>query len=61
MVFIVQKQVESARGIMYFAIIGAKSRKALDASGTNIGKVVLWDYHGGDNQLWYWEEDVLRN
>ena len=28
------------------------------------GEVHLWEYHGGDNQLWYWdgpEKDILRN
>jgi len=46
---------------MYFAIIGVESGKALDASGSDLGEVILWDFHGGENQLWYFEGDVLRN
>ena len=31
---------------------------------SNVGEVVIWDYNGQDNQLWYWDgpnRDVLRN
>ena len=48
----------------YFKIFGEQSRKVLDASQTNPGEVVLWEAHGGDNQLWYWDgidRDILRN
>ena len=48
----------------YFLIFGDQSGRVLDASLSNIGEVVLWDKHGGDNQLWFWygqDRDVLKN
>jgi len=48
----------------YFNIVGDSSGKVLDASMSNVGEVVIWDYNGQDNQLWYWDgpnRDVLRN
>ena len=43
----------------YFVIKGKESGKVLDAASD--GNVILYDYHGGDNQLWFWDKDVLRN
>ena len=48
----------------YFKIFGGASGKVLDASRSNVGEVVLWESHNGDNQLWYWDgpnQDNLRN
>ena len=48
----------------YFLIFGDHSGRVLDASRTNGGEVVLWGKHGGDNQLWFWDnqnQGVLRN
>ena len=48
----------------YFTIRGHQSGKVLDASLSNVGEVVLWDFNGGDNQLWFWDgrdRDILRN
>ena len=48
----------------YFFIFGDHSGKVLDASQTDGGEVVLWEKHGGDNQLWFWDnqnQGVLRN
>ena len=47
-----------------FYIFGDHSGKVLDASLSSEGEVVLWEKHGGDNQLWFWDDqyrDVLRN
>ena len=33
--------------------------RVLDATGN--GEVVMWEIHEGDNQMWYWEGDVLKN
>ena len=56
----------------FFKIVADWSGKVLDAipnftgdvcSGSS-GEVHLWEYHGGHNQLWYWdgpEKDILRN
>ena len=48
----------------YFLIFGDHSGRVLDASRTNGGEVVLWEKHGRDNQLWFWDnqnQGVLRN
>ena len=39
---------------VYYSIIEQASGKALDA--TSGGDVVLYSYHGGENQLWSWED-----
>ena len=47
-----------------FIIESQQSGKVLDAALTDIGEVILWDYNGGDNQLWFWDgrdRDILRN
>ena len=45
----------------YFLIYSPQNGKVLDASNPN--EVVLWESHGGDNQLWFWDDggDILRN
>ena len=49
-------------GNNYFLIFSLETRKVLDVSGTNKDEVILWESHGGDNQLWFWDgEDILRN
>ena len=45
----------------YFAILGKQSGKALDANRSNQGELFLWDFNGGDNQLWFWDGELLRN
>ena len=45
----------------YFAILGKQSGKALDANRNNQGELFLWDFNGGDNQLWFWDGELLRN
>ena len=51
-----------AMGNNYFLIFSLETRKVLDVSGTNKDEVILWESHGGDNQLWFWDgEDILRN
>ena len=48
--------------VEYFSIINHYSGKALTASLTNVGVIVMWTYHGNDNQLWFWDgAHVLRN
>ena len=38
----------------YFSIIEQATGKALDA--TDKGDVILYPYHGNDNQLWSWKD-----
>ena len=48
----------------YFLIFGDHSGRVLDASLSDVGEVILWEKHGDDNQLWFWDDqdrDVLRN
>ena len=35
--------------------------RVLDASIKDPGEVHMWELHGGDNQLWYWQGDSLKN
>ena len=46
----------------YFIITSRHSGKVLDASldESSTGKVILWSYHGKDNQLWFWDDDNIR-
>ena len=39
---------------VYYSIIEQASGKALNATGED--DVVLYSYHGGENQLWSWED-----
>jgi hypothetical protein len=49
-------------GDKYFLIFALETRKVLDVSQSNENEVILWEPHGGDNQLWFWDgEDILRN
>ena len=41
--------------ISYFAIRSQLSSKTLDVDTGDPNKIQMWDYHGGDNQLWYWD------
>lgn len=41
----------------YFAIKSNMNSKCLDANQRE--KITLWDYHGGDSQLWYWNPNGL--
>ena len=46
----------------YFSIIEQATGKALDA--TSGGDVILYSYHGNDNQLWSWKDvgkTILEN
>ena len=47
--------------VEYFSLINHNSKKALDASNTNNGKIAMWPLHGNDNQLWFWDGHLLRN
>ena len=42
-----------------------KSGKAMDAtwdpSWAPDYPVIMWDYNGGNNQLWFWDGNLLRN
>ena len=38
----------------YFSIIEQATEKALDV--TSGGDVILYSYHGYDNQLWFWKD-----
>ena len=45
----------------YFFIRQEFSMRVLDASIKDPGEVHMWELHGGDNQLWYWQGDALKN
>ena len=45
----------------YFFIRQEFSMRVLDASIKDPGEVHIWERHGGDNQLWYWQGDTLKN
>ena len=45
----------------YFFIRQEFSKRVLDASIKDPGEVHMWEFHGGDNQLWYWQGDCLKN
>ena len=46
--------VTPAFSVNYFSIIEQATGKALDA--THEGDVILYTYHGYDNQLWSWKD-----
>ena len=51
-------------GTKYFSIVNGLTKKALDASKSNDGEIVMWKRLDHENQLWFWDEDkkdVLRN
>jgi len=45
----------------YFVIASKHCHKVLDASMSNEYEVVIWDYHGGDNQQWWYDGEYIRN
>ena len=45
----------------YFIITNRGSGNVLDADTCNYGRVILWEYHGQDNQLWGWDDDSIRS
>ena len=45
----------------YFLITNRGSGNVLDAHAADNGQVILWEYHGGDNQLWFWDDDNIRS
>ena len=48
----------------YFSIVNGLTKKALDASKSNDGEIVMWKRLDHENQLWFWDKDkkdVLRN
>ncbi|MEG1642114.1 MAG: RICIN domain-containing protein [Synergistaceae bacterium] len=58
--------VPTGRSEYTFKILASTTNKALDKSrNSGSGKVLLWDYHGGENQQWIFENVqggyVIRN
>ena len=45
----------------YFIITSRGSGTVLDAAFDPEGVVHLWDYHGKDNQLWFWDDEHIRS
>ena len=45
----------------YFLITSRGSGNVLDAHAADNGQVIMWEYHGGDNQLWFWDDDNIRS
>ena len=43
----------------FFLIASKQSDKVLNA--TKSGNVVIWDYHEGDSQFWYFDGNFLKN
>ena len=44
---------------IYYVIQGKASNKVLDVfRNFDVG---IWKYHGGDNQLWFWDNDSIRS
>ena len=43
----------------FFLIVSKQSDKVLNA--TKSGNVVIWDYHEGDSQFWYFDGNFLKN
>jgi hypothetical protein len=44
---------------VYFTITSRVSAKVLTA--TDGVSLVTWPFHGGDNQLWFWDDDLIRS
>merc|ERR1712066_606686 len=44
-----------------FIIRSQMNSKVLDASIQSPGTVHMYTYHGGDNQLWKWDGQAIRN
>lgn len=49
----------NSKNKIYFVIQGKAADKVLDVSH-NLD-IIIWNYHGGDNQLWFWDKDSLRS
>lgn len=45
----------------YFLITSRQTGKVLDTSLKSPGRVHMMSYHGGDNQLWFWDDDNIRS
>ena len=48
--------------INYFTITAKRSGRVMQAK--SLSSIVIWDYNGGDNQLWFWDPSnghFLRN
>jgi len=45
----------------YFIIGSRHCAKVLDASASKVGVVHIWDYHGGDNQKWFFDGKYIHN
>ena len=47
----------------YFAIISNSSGKCVEVNkaSTHQSDTFQWDFHGGDQQLWYWEGNCILN
>ena len=44
---------------VYFTIVSRASAKLLTAA--NSVSTVFWTYRGSDNQLWFWDDDLIRS
>ena len=44
---------------IFFTISSHVSAKVLDAPSSN--SVLMWDYHGQDHQLWFWDDECIRS
>ncbi len=45
----------------YFYLVHSQSGKVLDVCGTCDYDIILWTKHGGDNQQWFRDGQLLRN
>ena len=45
----------------YFIITSRGSGTALTADDKNNGRIMMWEYHGEDNQLWFWDDENIRS
>ena len=48
--------LRSSFSVYYYSIIQQATGKALDA--TSEGDIIIYPYHGGENQLWSWEDNI---
>ena len=45
----------------YFIITSRGSGTVLTADDKNNGRIMMWEYHGEDNQLWFWDDENIRS
>ena len=45
----------------YFIITSRGSGTALTADDKNNVRIMMWEYHGEDNQLWFWDDENIRS